>query len=84
MKPQEMASQCAASINFTVGYGGKAKEASVTFVTPKGWKPPPKFPRGRLCIVKENGERVWHFNAFNVLAWMVANDLAVIPPEVKS
>lgn len=81
MNVQELASQCAASINGARQFKIPMQDAVVSLVTPQGWKKPPKFPRGHLLQVKENGDRVWHFKAMNVLAWMVAKGLMALAPS---
>lgn len=78
MKPADLAKQCAENINFYTANKMPAKEAGILLTTPKGWKPPPRFPRGRLNVVKPDGTRVWHFNALNVLAWLAGNLLVDI------
>lgn len=42
----------------------------MTLVTPKGFKPPPKFPRGELLCVNSDGERVRSYSASRVLKWL--------------
>ncbi|WFU52195.1 hypothetical protein QA639_21035 [Bradyrhizobium pachyrhizi] len=75
MQVADLARQCADNINFYTTNKMPAEEAGVMLTTPKGWKPPPKFPRGKLCVVKEDGSRVWAFKAMRILAWLVANGL---------
>jgi hypothetical protein len=75
MKPDDLAKRCVENINFNTLNGWPAEDAGVLLTTPKGWKPPPRFPRGRLNIVKPDGTRVWHFKAMNVLAWLAGNGL---------
>lgn len=74
MNPADLAKQCVDSINgYTVG-GMPMEAAHITLVTPKGWKRPPKFPRGELLMVHpETENRVWSFKAVNILAWLTAN-----------
>ena len=71
----ELAETCIARLHFATELGQSWDTVCVTLVTPKGWKRPPKFPRGTLLQVKEDGTRVWHFKAQNVLAWLAANEL---------
>jgi hypothetical protein len=70
-------------MNFYTTNKMPAEEAGILLTTPKGWKPPPRFPRGRLNIVKPDGTRVWSFKAMNVLAWLAANGLVNIETEKK-
>lgn len=79
MKPLELAAQCAKQINETVLLGLPANNACMLITTPKGWKAPPRFPRGRIVQWKEDGSRVRYLNAMNTLAWLAAN----FPNEVK-
>lgn len=73
MNPADLARQCVENINFYTTNKMPAEDAGILLTTPKGWKAPPWFPRGRLNIVKPDGTRVWHFNAMRILAWLVAN-----------
>lgn len=68
-----LAAQCAESINFCSQAGFPTEQARITVVTPKGWKAPPKFPRGELLQVKEDGARVRSLPAMNVLAYLAAH-----------
>ncbi len=73
MKPQELAQQCADNINSRVSLGLDAEGAAVIIVTPKGWKAPPRFPRGEIVQWKEDGSRVRYLPALRTLAWLVAH-----------
>lgn len=73
MTPADMKNACHEMLAGCRQLGFPEKQANLTLVTPKGWKAPPKFPRGYLLQVKENGDRVWHFPALRVLAWVDAN-----------
>lgn len=77
MSPQEMANLCATSISFATGSGLPIEEARIVVVLPKGWKPPPKFPRRTLLAVNARNERIYQLSAVNVLAWLMAHRLAV-------
>jgi hypothetical protein len=79
MNPADLAKQCADSINMNTRMGFKMDEASICVTTPKGWKCPPRFPRGRIVQWKEDGTRVRYLRAVNVLAWLAAN----CPDHVK-
>lgn len=70
-----MAKQCADAINFYTRAGERGDLATISLVLPKGWKPPPKFPRRTLLCVNSRGERVYSLSAMNVLAWLAANGL---------
>lgn len=78
MNPAELAESCAARLNAATKFGQSWDDACIMLTTPKGWKRPPKFPRGKLAQVKEDGTRVWWFNAQNVLAWLAGNGLIAI------
>lgn len=73
MNPVALAQQCADNINARAKLGMPTKDAAVLVVTPKGWKPPPRFPRGRIVQWKEDGSRVRYLPAVNTLAWLAAN-----------
>lgn len=81
MKPAELAEQCVKAMNF---WKGEAEKATITITLPKGWKRPPKFPRGELLCVNPGGERVYSLNAMNVLAWLAANGLVNVETKVQS
>ncbi|SDK45721.1 hypothetical protein [Bradyrhizobium ottawaense] len=81
MNPALMATLCVNSLNAAKKLGLPHKEAGITLVLPKGFKPPSKFPRGRLLQVKEDGTRIRWFPAFTLLAWLVANDLIKLASE---
>lgn len=70
MTPTEMEKACTDSLATAREFGWPEDKANITLVTPKGWKAPPKFPRGYLLQVKENGDRLWHFKSKRVLAWL--------------
>jgi hypothetical protein len=57
------------------------EEAHVLVTTPKGWKAPPKWPRGVIVQVKEDGTRIRYFPALKLLAWLGANGLINIKYE---
>lgn len=78
MNPVELAISCVNNINGRIELGLPIKGSPLTLVTPKGWKRPAKFPRGELLQVKENGDRVWMFDAVRVLAWLSANNFVKI------
>lgn len=53
----------------------EAKEAletgtNMTLVIPKGFKRPPKFPRGELLCENFNGTRCYSYNPQKVLDWL--------------
>ena len=75
MTPTELAALCAEAMNHQEC---GARRATILLVLPPGWRPLPRFPRGRLLLVKQDGSRVVRINAMNVLAWMVANDACEI------
>lgn len=79
MNPAELAAQCAQSISTCTGIGIKMDDATVLVTTPKGWKTPPRFPRGEIVQWKEDGTRVRYLPAANLLAWLIAN----FPDHVK-
>ena len=59
-----------------------AKEAIVagtrmTLVLPKGFRRPPKFPRGELLCENCDGRNVYSFNPQRMVAWLVASGLVV-------
>lgn len=73
MTPTELEKLCDESIASTVDLGFHAKQANVMLTTPRGWKAPPKFPRGYLLQVKDDGLRIWSFSAERVKAWVRSN-----------
>jgi hypothetical protein len=77
----DLAVQCVNSINGSTVIGSKMEDASIMVVTPKGWKAPPKFPRGRIVQWKEDGSRVRYLPAANVLAWLAANGLVKVDAQ---
>lgn len=79
MNPLELAAQCAKQINECAALGIDAKSAGIAIVTPKGWKAPPRFPRGQIVQWKEDGTRVRYLPAMNTLAWLAAH----FPDQVK-
>lgn len=78
MNPQQLANQCVAAMNSTTAMKLPMKDARITLTTPKGWKAPPKWPRGDLYQVKDDGRRIWGFSAMNVLAWLAGNGLVKV------
>jgi hypothetical protein len=81
MNPADLAQLCVNSLNAAKKLGLPAKEAGTVLTLPKGFKPPPKFPRGKLLQVKEDGTRIRWMSAFNLLAWLVANNLIKLASE---
>lgn len=71
MSPAEMEKLCDESIANTLELGFPIEQAHLTMVTPKGFKAPPKFPRGYLLQVKDDGRRIWSFRADRVRAWII-------------
>lgn len=80
MSAESLARQCVEVMNFHTQHQLPMEQARITTVTPKCWKPPPRFPRGELLQVKENGDRVWSLPAMRVLAWLVANNFVKMDP----
>jgi hypothetical protein len=81
---ETLARQCAESISTCSKLGIPTTQASVLVTTPHGWKPPPRFPRGQIVQVKEDGTRVRYLPADRLLAWLAGNGLVKIefePPE---
>lgn len=70
MSPAEMEASCADSLAGAKEFGLPEDKACVNLVTPKGWKPPPGFPRGYLLQVKENGDRLSSYPALRLRAWI--------------
>ena len=70
MTPAEMKDACNASLTGARELGLDESKASVTFVLPKGFKPPPRFPRGYLLQVKDDGTRLRSFPARKLLSWI--------------
>lgn len=58
MTPTQLAQACNKAIDAAAEIGTPADKASIPITTPKGWKPPPKFPRGWLAQVKPDGRRI--------------------------
>lgn len=78
MKVEQLAKLCVDSLWFANETGLPAAEAGITLTFPKGWKTPPKFPKGKLLQVKEDGVRIKSFSAVNILAWLAANKLVKV------
>lgn len=78
MIPGDMARSCLDAMEACRDFGRPETDAKVTLVTPQGFKPPPKFPRGYLLQVKPDGARLWHFPAARVLLWLRSNGLVAI------
>lgn len=70
MSPAEMKDACNASLTGARELGLEESKASVSLVLPKGFKPPPRFPRGYLLQVKDDGSRLSSFPAKKLLAWV--------------
>lgn len=70
MTPAEMKEACNASLTGARELGLDEIKASVTLVLPQGFKPPPRFPRGYLLQVKDDGSRLRSFPATKLLAWI--------------
>jgi hypothetical protein len=77
----DLAKQCVENINFYTTNGMPAEEAAILITTPKGWKAPPRFPRGEILQVKEDGTRVRRLPAMNTLAWLAGNGLVNVKLE---
>lgn len=72
MTPEQMKDACDTVIASYKSMDLPSEKANITLVTPPKWKAPPKFPRGYLLQVKDDGRRLWHFPAVRVLAWLRA------------
>jgi hypothetical protein len=70
MTPAEMKDACNASLAGARELGLEESKASVTLVLPKGFKVPPRFPRGYLLQVKDDGSRLCSFPAKKLLVWV--------------
>lgn len=70
MTPRQMEGACNDVIASYKSMDLPHEKANITLVTQKVWKPPPRFPRGYLLQVKEDGSRLWLFRAARVLAWL--------------
>lgn len=68
----DIARECAESLSARARLGLPAENASVCLVVPKGWRPPPGFPRGTMVQVRPDGARVCYFPALRLSAWLVA------------
>lgn len=66
MTPQEMTLLCVAALNEAPPATG------IPIVMKKGWKRPPKFPRGELLCETERG-RVYRINPMKLLSWLATN-----------
>lgn len=69
----DIARQAAQAISNHSSWGLDPKKAQVLITTPKGWKPPPRFPKRDIIQVKDDGTRVSYVSAMNVLAWLAAH-----------
>ena len=63
--------------------GLSAKDASILITTPKGWKPPRKFPRGWIARFHEDGSRTRYLPAGRTLAWLTRNGLVNTATEER-
>ncbi|MDR5008280.1 hypothetical protein RGK87_04560 [Agrobacterium fabacearum] len=70
MTPAEMKDACNASLTGARELGLEESQANVTLVLPKGFKAPPRFPRGYLLQVNDNGSRLRSFPATKLLSWI--------------
>lgn len=70
MTSAEMKEACNASLTGARELGLDESKASVSLVLPKGFKPPPRFPRGYLLQIKDDGSRLSSFPAEKLLAWV--------------
>lgn len=64
--------ECAESLEARARLGLPAEEAAVCLVVPKGWRPPPGFPRGSMVQVRPDGARICYYPALRLSAWLVA------------
>lgn len=80
----DLAKQCVENINFCTLNQMPAVEAAILITTPKGWKAPPKFPRGEIVQVKEDGTRIRRMPAMRLLAYLVGNNLTTLKIEMKT
>lgn len=76
MTPAQMQIACEDVIASYKSMDLPCDKANITLVTPKGWKHPPKFPRGYLLQVKPDGTKIHHYPAARVLAWLRSNEMA--------
>lgn len=70
MSPAEMREACENSLRWSRELGREDTDASVSLVLPKGFKPPPKFPRGYLLQVKDDGSTLKSFPAVKLISWL--------------
>lgn len=80
----DLAKRCMENINFYTTNKMPAEDAAVLITTPKGWKAPPKFPRGEIVQVKEDGTRIRRLPAMRLLAFLVGNNLTTLKIEMKT
>ena len=83
MRAEDLVEQCAKAINDSTLYGLPNENAIIMLKLPKGWKAPPKFPRGKTAQWKPDGSRIAYFSAMNVLAWLAANGAVTVDARVK-
>ncbi|UPT95493.1 hypothetical protein J4G48_0040780 [Bradyrhizobium barranii subsp. apii] len=81
MNPGDLATLAVNNMNAATKLGLPMKEAHLLVTTPKGWKAPPKFPRGKIVQVKEDGSRIRYLPAMNLLAWLAANGFVKLKSE---
>lgn len=81
MTPVALVERCVESINALAALKMPMKDAHIAIVTPKGWKAPPRFPRGEIVQWKEDGSRVRYLPAMNVLAWLAANGFVKVESQ---
>ena len=51
---------------------------NMTLVLKRGWKRPPKFPRGELLCENSNGCNVYSYDPSRIIAWLNANRLIAV------
>ena len=72
MTPEQMAKDAAEAMK---------AGTNMTLVLQRGWKRPPKFPRGELLCSHSNGRKVYSYDPKKVLAWLEANGLVSVAPS---
>lgn len=69
MTPEQMAKDAAEAVQ---------TGTHMTLVLPRGFKRPPKFPRGELLCQNHDGRNVYRFDPIKILAWLAGNGLVKI------
>lgn len=83
MQPNDLAKQCADAINLYSEAGLPTKDAQVTILTPRKWKPHKSFPKTYMVGDRASGQVYRVVNAMDLLAWLAACGFVEVQAEVR-